>query len=163
MPQFDFANVFWPQLIWLSLVFAVLFFGVVLPTLPKIARVVDARESKVAGDLNVAENAKASADAMAVDYASGIADAQNAARSALSDAKAKANKSAESTLLAANTAVEKKLAAAEVALSVAKTNALAEIEAIAADASSDIVEKLTGVRPAARTVTAAVRSALAQG
>ena len=163
MPQFDFATVFWPQLFWLSIVFAVLFFGVVMPTLPKIARVVDERESKVANDLSAAEVAKATADKMAVDYAADIAESQNTARASLSEAKAKAAASGEAALAKANAKVEATLAAAEVALATAKSNALAEIENIAAEASADIVEKLTGARPSASLAAAAVNIVRAQG
>jgi F-type H+-transporting ATPase subunit b len=161
MPQFEFATVFWPQLIWLTLIFAVLFFGVVMPTLPKIARVVDERERKVAGDLGLAETAKASADAMARDYASGIAEAQGRARLALSEAKAKAVISTEAALAEANGEIDLKLAAAEAALASAKSSALAEIETIAGEVSADIVEKLTGSRPAAPQVTAALKAVVA--
>lgn len=163
MPQFEFATVFWPQLIWLSIIFAVLFFGVVMPTLPKIAHVVDERESKVAGDLLAAEGAKATADKMAVDYAASIAESQNSARASLFEAKAKAAQSGEAALAKANTKVDAKLAAAEIALATAKTSALAEIEGIAAQASGDIVEKLTGARPSAASVSAAVQSIRAAG
>ena len=163
MPQFEFATVFWPQLIWLSIIFAVLFFGVVMPTLPKIARVVDERESKVASDLLAAESAKASADTMALDYASGIAESQNAARTALFDAKAKAAKSGEAALAKANVQIDGRLAAAEIELATAKSNALGEIADIAAQASADIVEKLTGVRPNATIASAAVQSIRAAG
>ena len=163
MPQFEFATVFWPQLIWLSIIFAVLFFGVVMPTLPKIAHVVDERESKVAGDLLAAEGAKATADKMAVDYAASIAESQNSARASLFEAKAKAAQSGEAALAKANAKVDAKLAAAEIALATAKTSALAEIEGIAAQASGDIVEKLTGARPSAASVSAAVQSIRAAG
>ena len=163
MPQFEFATVFWPQLFWLSVVFAVLFFGVVMPTLPKIAQVVDERESKVAGDLSAAEAAKATADKMAVDYAAGIAESQNAARASLSAAKAKASASGEAALAKANVKIDATLAAAEIALATAKSNALAEIESIAVAASSDIVEKLTGARPSASSAAAAVSNVRAQG
>ena len=163
MPQFEFATVFWPQLIWLSIVFAVLFFGVVMPTLPKIARVVDEREKKVASDLLAAEGVKAKADKMALDYAAGIGESQNSARVSLFEAKAKAAQSGEAALAKANAKVEAKLAAAEVALAAAKTSALAEIAGIAAQASADIVEKLTGARPNAAIASAAVQSIRAAG
>ncbi|MFS2111894.1 hypothetical protein ACCC88_19540, partial [Sphingomonas sp. Sphisp140] len=76
MPQFDFANVFLPQLVWLAIFFAVLYFAVVLPTLPKLGRTMQAREDQVTGDLDAAEAAKASADKLAADYEAGVAEAQ---------------------------------------------------------------------------------------
>ena len=53
MPQFDSAT--WlPQLAWLAAIFAVLYFVVIRPTLPKVGRVIDERESRVAADLDAA-------------------------------------------------------------------------------------------------------------
>lgn len=56
MPQFEVAN-FIPQIAWLVLAFAVLYFGIVGATLPKLARTVTAREDKVSGDIIAAERA----------------------------------------------------------------------------------------------------------
>jgi F-type H+-transporting ATPase subunit b len=64
MPQFDLAN-FVPQLVWLTIFFAVLYFGIVRLTLPKLAKTMDAREGQVANDIATAERAKGEADQMA--------------------------------------------------------------------------------------------------
>ncbi len=160
MPQFDFANVFWPQLAWLALVFCVLFFGVVLPTLPKLARTVDARESKIADDIATAEAAKGKSDDLALSYQAAHVKAQEDARAALADAKAKAAASVEKKLAGANGKIDEKMASAQAELSVARNKALAEIEMIAADSAADIVEKLSGSRPVAAAAKAAAKAAL---
>src|SRR3546814_5188646 len=79
MPQFELAN-FAPQMVWLCIAFAILFFGIVMPTLPKLGRVVQARADKVTGDIDSAAKAKADADRIEADYAAGIASAQESAR-----------------------------------------------------------------------------------
>lgn len=161
MPQFDFQNVFIPQLFWLAVIFAILYFGVVQLTLPKLGRVMQAREDQVTSDLDTAEAAKASADKLAADYDAGVAEAQEGARASLVAARAKSAKSIETKLAKANAKLAAKTQAADADLATARNNALGEIEAVAADAASDIVEKLTGKRPAEAQAATAARAALA--
>lgn len=159
MPQFDFAN-FVPQMVWLVLAFAILYFGIVRATLPRLGRTLDAREGQVNGDIGAAERAKAEADAIRADYEAGVAAAQDAARARLGEVRAAAARAQEARLAAANQALDLRAQAAETALGEARNRAVAEIEAIAADAAADIVEKLTGARPAAGDAATAARSAL---
>jgi len=161
MPQFDFAHVVWPQLIWLAIFFAILYFGIVVPTLPKLGRVMDAREKQMTGDLALAEQAKMEADRLAADYDAGVATAQESARAQLLAARAAAAKKVEGRLADANRAIDAKMSAAEAALEASRASALAEIEAVAAEATAAIVEKLTGSRPADADAAQAARAALA--
>jgi F-type H+-transporting ATPase subunit b len=160
MPQFDFANVFWPQLAWLALVFSVLFFGVVLPTLPKLGRAVDARENKIGGDISAAEIAKAKSDELAIAYQAAHVRAQDDARAAIADAKTKAALSVEKKLAVAGAAIDGKMAKAQAELAEARNKAVAEIETIAADNAADIVEKLSGTRPVAALAQSAAKAAM---
>lgn len=161
MPQFEFARVFWPQLIWLAIFFAVLYFGVIQLTLPKLGKVMNAREDQVTGDLATAEQAKAAADGLTADYDAGVAAAQDAARARLAAARSSAAAAVEARLSSAKAAVDARTADAQEALDAARARALAEIESVAGDAASAIVEKLTGARPAEGDAAAAVRAALA--
>ncbi len=160
MPQFDLDN-FVPQLAWLALFFAILYFGIVRLTLPKLGRTITAREDKVAGDLSTAEQAKGEADAMAARYAADIDEAHKAARGAIGDAKAKAALSVEKAVAAANAVLAEKAAAADATLAAARGKAMGEIEGVATDAASAIVERLTGRRPDAALVSNAAKTALA--
>lgn len=161
MPQFDFANVFWPQLIWLAIFFAILYFGIVQATLPKLGRVIDAREGQVTGDIATAEQAKAEADRLAADYDAGVAAAQDSARAQLVAARSSAASAIEGKLAAANRDLDAKAATAQASLDAARGKALAEIEQVAADAAAAIVEKLTGARPAEADALTAARAAMA--
>jgi F-type H+-transporting ATPase subunit b len=161
MPQFDFANpIVWAQLAWLGLAFLILYFGIVRMTLPKLAKTLDARESQVTNDIATAERAKGEADQMAAAYADGIEDAHKAARAAIAEAKAKAAASVEKAVAAGNAVIAEKATAADASLSKARSKALGEIEAVASDAASDIVERLTGKRPEPKLVAAAAKTAL---
>lgn len=160
MPQFDFANVFVPQVVWLAFFFAILY-GVVLITLPKLGRVMQARDDQVTGDLDTAGRAKAEADRMQADYDAGVAAAQEAARARLIEARSKAAAALEGRLAQSNAELDARGKAAEAALETARSSAMGEIEAVAADVAADIVEKLTGTRPSADDANGAARAALA--
>lgn len=146
MPQFNLDN-FVPQLVWLTIFFAILYFGIVRFTLPKLGRVMAAREDKVAGDLSTAETAKAEADRIEADYAAGVAQAQEKARGALAEARSNAAKAVEARLAAANAEIARKNEVAEAELAQARDKALGTVEGIAAELAADIVERLTGSRP----------------
>jgi len=154
MPQFELAN-FIPQMAWLALVFAILYFGVVTPTLPKLGRVVQAREDKISGDVAAADAAKSHADGVAADYAAQIAASQNAARAAIAKAKDESTQAVAAKLGATDDELKAKAEAAQVQLETARTGALAEIESVVAETASDIVHKLTGARPAIESASAA--------
>lgn len=160
MPQFDLAN-FAPQLVWLTIFFAILYFGIVRLTLPKLANTMDARDGQIGSDLTTAEKAKGEADQMAATYAAGIEDAHAAARAAITDAKSKSAANVEKAVAAANAVIAEKAAAADAVLAAARVKALGEVQAVASDAAAAIVEKLTGLRPDAAVVAAASKSALA--
>jgi F-type H+-transporting ATPase subunit b len=160
MPQFDFHHVFWPQVAWLAVFFAVLYFGVVQRTLPRLGRTMTAREDQVNGDIATAEAAKAESDRISADYEAGVAAAQDSARGKLVEAQAKATAALEKKLAASNEVLGAQAAAAQASLDAARGKALGEIEAVASSAAADIVEKLIGKRPAAGVADNAARTAL---
>ncbi|MDB5702701.1 MAG: ATPase [Sphingomonadales bacterium] len=160
MPQFHLDN-FVPQLVWLAIFFAILYFGIVRLTLPKLAKTLDAREDRISGDLSMAERAKGEADTLSATYAAGIDEAHKSARTAIAEAKARAAVSVEIAVAAANAVLAEKAAVADASLSDARVRAMGEIEGVAADAAADIVERLTGRRPDAALVAGAAISAFA--
>jgi F-type H+-transporting ATPase subunit b len=161
MPQFDFANVFLPQFVWLVGFFALLYFGIVKLTLPKLGKVIDTREGKIRADILGAEAAKAESDKMAADYAAGIAAARDDARAVLAAAKAKSTKSIETKLTKASSKTDAMIDDAETRIAAARSAAMGEIEAVATEAAQAIVTKLTGLQPAKSDAQAAVKSAMA--
>ncbi|HWL46104.1 MAG TPA: ATPase [Sphingomonadaceae bacterium] len=157
MPQFEFAN-FAPQLAWLTICFAILYFGVVRLTLPRIGQVVEGREAKVRGDIADAETAKAEADRVREAYEAAMASARSQAQGAINDAKAKATRAGEARLAEADRGFEAKASAAAAALEAARVEAMAEVDRIAADAAAEIVARVGGSRPAEDVALAAVRA-----
>ncbi len=156
MPQFDFAHVFWPQLAWLAISFALLYFGVVRLTLPKLGKVMDARDNKIAGDIAEAKAAKANADAIDARYHADMAMSRDEARNAIALAKAAAAKSTEARLAVAAQQAEAEIAAAEARIAEAVTKAEGTLRDAAAESAADIVAKLTGKQPKPDAAQAAV-------
>lgn len=162
MPQFDFANVFVPQLFWLSVFFIVLYFGVVKTTLPRLGKVMDEREGKITGDLESARKSKERADALADEVEADLAAKREDARARIAAAKADAGKASEKRLKAADTRIGKKLAEAEARIDEARREAGDAIREIAVDSTQSIVAKLTGGEPDRTAAEAEVDAALAQ-
>lgn len=159
MPQFNFAN-FVPQIAWLALFFAILYFGIVKATLPRLARVIDEREGKVSGDIGAADRAKVEADRVHDAYAAEMARAHAAAHGAVADAKTAATREGASRLADAKAELDARSEQALASLEAARTRAMAEVEDIAATAAADIVHRLSGNRPDGGTALLAARAAL---
>lgn len=158
MPQFDFNTVFLPQLVWLAVFFAILYFAIVGPTLPKLSKVMAAREEAVSADIGAAEAAKAEADRIGTAHEAEMTDARERARQAVDEARSSAARDIEARLAEAGRALDAQQEQAASSIGEARDKALAEIESVAADAAADIVELLTGTRPddhAAREAAAA--------
>lgn len=161
MPQFDFANVFIPQLFWLAIFFVILYFGVVRATLPKLGKVMDAREETIAGDLAAARQAKDSADALALEVRAESERNREAARASIAAAKDKAAADAARRLAAADEVIGARLAEAHARISGARDQARRSIRDVAAESAQAIVAKLTGAEPARDAALAEVDAALA--
>jgi F-type H+-transporting ATPase subunit b len=144
VPQFDSAT--WlPQLVWLAAIFAVLYFAVIRPTLPKVGRVIDEREGRVAGDLDAAEAAKAEADAIRGRYDDGMAKARDAAQARVAAAQAEAGLAAEARLKALAATLDGQAADAAARLAAARDAARATLAATTTELTAEAVERLTGL------------------
>ncbi len=163
MPQFEFDTVFIPQLFWLGIFFAILYFGIVRMTLPKLGRVMENREAKVNGDIDAAAAAKQSADQLEADYKAGIAQAREDARQALAESKAGAARATEARLAEASAASDAQIAAAEARIAESRAAAMQEIETVATESAVSIVDRITGKAPPEAKARGAAKAALAGG
>ncbi len=154
-PPFD-TNHFSSQLLWLALTFGALYLLMSRVALPRIAAILEDRQATVSGDLDysVAMQKEAQEAGVACDQL-------------LAGARARAQALAEEThIRLAHEAVEhrksleqdlhERLAAAEVRISAAKARAMHNVEEIAADAATAIVQQLSGKTPDAATIESAI-------
>jgi F-type H+-transporting ATPase subunit b len=155
VPQFDTAN-FLPQLVWLAVIFAVLYFAVVRPTLPKVGRIIDEREGRVASDLDAAETAKGEADAIRTRYDSGMAAAREAAQAQVAASQADVSKRVEGRMKELGAVLDGKAAEAAARLSTARDAARATLAATTTDLTAEAVKRLTGMDVPAAEIEAAL-------
>lgn len=160
MPQFDFANVFWPQLLWLTVLFAVLYFGIIRTTLPRLSKVMDEREDRIMADLASAREAKEMSDRVAEEYRADISRSREEARDKLAAAKQEAAKASEKRLAAADKRLSAKVAKAEQQIMAARNAANGALRDIAAEGAEAIVARLTGDAPGRKAALARVDAIL---
>jgi F-type H+-transporting ATPase subunit b len=164
VPQFDQISEIWAsQLFWLAIFFGAMFFIVGRGMLPRIVSTVDARNDKIADDLKVAEEVRASADALEESYRTEMDKSRSEAMKLAADAKAKAAKATEASVGKADKAIATKIDKATAKIAEARAAAMAEIETVAAEAAEAMVERVTGAKPKAGAALAAVKQELARG
>lgn len=157
MPQFDTAN-FASQLFWFGVIFAVLYFAVVRPTLPKVGKVLDARETQVAGDLDRAEQAKGAADGIRAAHETAMKQAQEAAQAKVNAAREAAARTADARLKDLNTRLDADAEAAAARLDAARATARDGLAATVADLTSEAVAKLAGISVTPADVAKALKA-----
>lgn len=161
MPQLSQLDlVYLSQWFWLLLVLGVIYFFVGRGIVPKVEGAVDQRDAQIAADLAEAERLRAEADAAEDAWRDKMNAAHAEAQAVANAAKDSAARDAEKRIAAADKRIAQKLDAATAELDEARRSALAEIESLAADATRDIVAKLTGARVDEQAARNAVAGAL---
>jgi F-type H+-transporting ATPase subunit b len=127
--------------------------------LPKVAGVTEKRAGTISGDLDTADKARLEAEDRREAYEASLASTRAEAQDVIAGAKSDAAKANEARMAEADAAAQTRLAQAEAELDKARRDALVKLDAIAAEATQDIVEKLTGTRPADAKAAAAVAAA----
>lgn len=156
-PPLD-ANNFAPQIIWLLITFAALYFMLSRSVLPRIGDIIEERRDRIKRDIDAAARLKADAD-----------HAQEAYEHALADARANASVIAQETRekLASEVNEERakveqqiiaKTAEAEKRLEATKTEALKSINEIATGTASAVVKQLIDQDVSAEDVKSALQS-----
>lgn len=161
MPQLNqLLLVYQSQWFWLLLVLAVIYFGIAKNFVPKIEKVVEERDAKIAGDLAAAEQARSEGEAIEEKARAAEAEAHEAARAIAAEAKAKSQANAEKRVAKADAAIAEKVAAAEASLAETRAEALANLESVAAEAAQEIVAKVSGAKVSADKAGAAVKAVM---
>ena len=162
MPQLDFANPLTiSQVIWLAIIFFTLYLLLSRWALPQVGAVLEARASRIAGDLDAAKAAKAKADAAVAELKAATAKAHAEVQSAVNVAVTAAKAEAATHTAAANAKLEAQLEAAEQRISAARTAAMGALREVATTTTVDVVTRLTGAAVGTPIIEQAVDRALA--
>ncbi|WP_020176672.1 hypothetical protein [Methyloferula stellata] len=153
-PPFDSAN-FVPVLIWLALSFAVLYFLMSKIALPRVHDILTTRQGKINEDLKNANKMRAEANAAASAHDKMLAEARAKAQGLAQETHARLNAETDAKRHAIEADLSAKLAAAEAQIAETKAKAMSNVETIAQEAATAIVQHLTGKPADAAAITAA--------
>jgi len=164
MPQIEqLASTYASQIFWLAIFFGLVFLVVGKGMVPKVMSTVEARDGQIAADLAAAEAARNEADRAEEAWREQANARRTEAHGLIAEAKKRAAQATEARLAEANRHFEGRLATAEKRIGDASQAAAGEIEAVAADAARDIVQRIAGVGVDDGAARAAVKGALVHG
>ena len=155
-PPFD-TSTFVSQLFWLAITFGILFYALSKIAVPRVAGILEKRRARITGDLDAAVLAKTAADEAGAAYEKSLADAKASAQKNVQSLRDKLHAETEARRKSLDAELNAKLAAAEVKISEVKTQAMSNVSAIAADAASAIVRRITGREADPRLIEDAVK------
>ena len=145
-PPFD-AHNFAPQIVWLVIVFGALYWLMSRVALPRVESILDARRNRIAKDLDEARSMQEQAHAAGLAYDKTLADAKGRAQALAQETHEKLHGESEARRHALESELNAKLAAAETQIADTRSRAMSNVEGIAKDAASVIVQHLTGRTP----------------
>ncbi|MBS0241905.1 MAG: F0F1 ATP synthase subunit B [Proteobacteria bacterium] len=142
-PPFD-PNTFAPQLVWLAITFAFLYLMMSKVALPRVASVLAERRDRIQRDLAEAERLKTETDTALHAYEKSLSDARGKAQSLAKDMRDKVSADLERERQRVDGANAAKLAETEKRIADTKAKALSNVDQLAAETASAIVERLIG-------------------
>ena len=158
-PPFN-KETFASQLVWLVIFFVALYVIISKLAIPRLGGIIEARNQRIDGDLAEAKKLKDQSDAALASYDKSLADARTRAQTLAGETRDKLSAEADEVRRKLETELNAKLAKAEETIAATKTAAMANVQGIAIDTASAIVERLIGTAPAGSAVQAAVAGAL---
>lgn len=154
-PPFDSTN-FSSLLIWLALTFGLLYWLMSRVALPRVEGILHARAGAINSDLGVAGAKRKEADQAAADYQKTLADARANAQALAQETYARLAAETDAKRHALEADLAGKLSAAEAQIEATKAKAMGNVEQIAKETASAIVEHLTGKPADPKAVAAAL-------
>ena len=149
LPQFEFQH--WGgQIVYLVFLFVVLYLLIAKVFAPRMRRVFDEREQTISQAVSDARSVQAEAQAQAEAAQGELAEARASSRRTAGAAKARVAEDVARRQAEQEARLAERVGEAEGRISAMRDQAMAQVDAVAADTTQAIVEKLTG-----RTATAA--------
>ena len=143
MPQMEFAD-YVPQIVWLVITFATLYFLMAKLALPRITDILETRQRRLDHDLELTETLRDEARAALADYESAIAAARGESELILAEAHERIHSEARQQLDDLNARLEGEIAESEARIGNIMTQAMGELAVAASDAARTATERLIG-------------------
>jgi len=158
-PPFN-PEFFASQLLWLAIFFIAFYYVLKKVALPRIGGILEVRRDRIASDLDHAQRLKEQSDQAIAAYEQALTEARNRAYAIAEEARAAAAKVSDARRAESEAELARKLAAAEQRIADIKTQALGEVNGIAAEAAEAIVAALIGGAVSREEIDRAVAGAL---
>ncbi len=142
-PPFDTSN-FASLLVWLVLTFGALYLLMSRIALPRVASILEARHEKISSDVLAAHAKREEANQASADYEKTLTDARAKAQNLAQQTYANLAAEAEAKRHALEGELAAKLAVAEKQIEETKVKAMANVGQIAQEATTAILEHITG-------------------
>jgi F-type H+-transporting ATPase subunit b len=152
------VDTFPSQIFWLIICFVTLYYLLSRRALPRVSEILEARQDRIAADLDQAQRLRREAEAALATYEQGMAKAQDEAHRLLADAQSQLQKEATERQAELDQQLAKQLAEAEQRIAAARDRALAELEDAAIGAAQAAAERLAGVQVSAKAAQRALRA-----
>lgn len=159
MPQLD-PEFFGPQLVWLTITFAALYLVMARLVLPKIAGVLEARQDRIADDLDEAEKSRKDSENVLAEYEAALAEARDKAHALSAETHAKVAAEAEHRKAELDGRLATQAQEANARIQDARDAALKNVRDVSVETAKVAVEKLIGLTAADDVVQAAVNAEL---
>jgi F-type H+-transporting ATPase subunit b len=156
MPQLN-PDWFTSQIFWLIIAFAVLYYLLSRKALPRVAEILEARQDRIAADLDQAQRLRREAEDALEKYQTAMARAHDEAHQLLAETQARLQAEAAERHAELGSRLSRQLAEAEARIGEAKQTALKELEEAAATVSQAAAERLAGIKVTKKSAQAAVR------
>jgi F-type H+-transporting ATPase subunit b len=157
LPQLD-TSTYPSQLLWLAITFGALYLLLSKVLLPKISNAIETRQSRIAADLAQAEQLNDDARKASDAYDAALADARAKANAIAQENRAKVISELDAEQSKVDAELAEKLAKAEKQIASTRDKAMGEVEGIASQLVEDVVNELTGAKPSAAAIKAAISS-----
>lgn len=148
------------QIVWFAITFVLLYALMARFALPRIGAIFEKRRNAVAGDLAEAQRLKDLSESAIASYEKALSDARARAQTLANEKHEALMAEAEAGRKQLEAELDAKLAAAEATISATKAAAMANVENIASEAASAIVQKLAGKAAPPAAIADAVVQAL---
>ncbi|MCC6890150.1 MAG: F0F1 ATP synthase subunit B' [Hyphomicrobiales bacterium] len=158
-PPFN-PETFASQLVWLVLVFGALYLLMSRLALPRIAHIMNARRQSVENDLAEAGRLKEASDAAIATYEKALADARGRAQALANETRERYAAEAAAARRELDAALNARIAEAEQTIAARRAAAMTNVQDIAIETATTVVERLTGQAPASAEVAQAVAATL---
>jgi F-type H+-transporting ATPase subunit b len=144
VPQLD-VSTFSSQIFWLIICFGTLYYLLSRKALPRVGEVLEARQDRIATDLDQAQRLRREAEAALSTYERAMAKAQDEAHGLLAEVQNRLQAEAAERQAELDQRLREQLSEAEGRIASARQRALAELEDAAVGAAQAAAQRLAGL------------------